>query len=143
MKLANLTKSVAMLAILVSLPAASATYDDATLKNRILGAWHGEYTWNDKRHPESWIKARSQDRYQDDGSVLGNIDYEYPDRADTVSYTGRWDVRDGYLVIEITRVSGGYLKSGTTTRDKIVSASEEKLELQSEDGEVIVLRKSD
>ncbi|MCI0667176.1 MAG: hypothetical protein L0Y38_00445 [Methylococcaceae bacterium] len=116
---------------------------DDSLKHRILGTWRGEYEWNDQSHPGRWIKARSTDHYQGGLLLVGSVDYEYPDRKDNVSYEARWNIIDGYLVIEITQSSSGYLKSGTKTRDKILSLSDRKMELLADDGKIVVLQRSD
>lgn len=142
MQIRSLINLIALLSAITPIDAIPANADDL-FKSRIVGTWRGEYQWQDRRHPESWIKARSEDHYQDNRHVAGTVDYTYPDREAHVRYEARWDVQDGYLVIEVTRSTGSYLKTGTKTRDKIVSLSDRKMELQTEGGEIITLRRSD
>ncbi|GEM_PF-2537093 len=120
---------------------AEAVIDEELLKQQILGTWHSEFKYNDKNHPGSWIKARSEDIYKEGGFLVGSVDYEYPDRAETLTYEGRWNIKDGYMLIEITQTSGGYLSRGAKTKDKILSFSKTKMELLAKDGKIIVLKK--
>lgn len=117
--------------------------NDASMNKQILGTWFSEFKFNDKNHPDSWIKARSVDIYKEGGYLVGSVDYEYSDRADTLTYEGRWEIKDNYLLIEVTQTSGGYLSRGTKTKDKILSFSKSKIELLAEDGKTIVLTRTE
>ena len=130
-----------LMALTFSLPAHSMDTDDGLHRKRILGTWHSEFEWHDQRHPDSWIKAQGRDVYRDDGSLSGRVEYEYPDRAATSDYEARWVIENAELIVEIIKSEGGYLKPGTTTRDKILSLSDDELVLESEDGKRIVLHK--
>ena len=120
---------------------AQSEINEKLLEQQILGTWHSEFKYIDKNHPDSWITARSEDIYKVDGFLVGSVDYVYPDRAETLTYEGRWTVKGGYMLIEITQTSGGYLSRGAKTKDKILSFSKTKMELLAEDGKIIVLKR--
>ena len=140
----HMNKAAATLLVLssfFSLTAHSVDTNDGLYKKRILGTWQSEFEWHDRRHPNSWIKARGRDVYRNDGSLSGKVDYEYPDHEATSDYEARWKIENGDLIVEIVNAEGGYLKPGTGTRDNIRSLTEGEMVLESEDGNRIVLRR--
>ncbi len=140
MRIRCLISAIVLLAGCSSVETTSVEADNLRRK-QLVGRWHGIYNWQDKTHPDSWIKASSHDHYTAEGSVTGTIDYVFPDREDRLIYKARWDIENGYLLVEITESNGGYLTPGTQTKDKILSLSNTTMEIQAEDGKTIVLRK--
>ena len=140
MNIRCLISTMVLLAGCSSIATTSVETDDL-IRKQIVGTWYGNYKWQDQTHSDSWIRASSQDRYTADGSVTGMIDYVFPNREERLTYEASWDIESGYLIVEITKSSGGYLSPGTQTKDKILSLSDTTMEVQAEDGNIIVLRK--
>lgn len=137
----RVSASISMLAaVILTLSAASADSDEI-LQKEIVGLWYSDHEWVDRTNPANWMKAHGEDHYHDDGVVEGFNRYRYPNKEAEFRYKGTWEVKEGYLIIEVTEASGGYVKIGTTTRDKIVRLSESSLELQAEDGNIVVFRR--
>lgn len=140
MKFKYLISTMVLLAGCSSVATTSVETDDL-MRKQIVGTWRGSYKWQDQTHSDSWIRASSQDRYTAHGSVTGAIDYVFPNREERLTYKASWDIESGYLLVEITESSGGYLIPGIQTKDKILSLSDTTMEVQAEDGSIIILRK--
>jgi hypothetical protein len=132
---------VAMSGALADTAEASADTDhDYT--SALPGVWHGEFHYAFENTPNVWIHARNEDRYFADGTVSGHSDYHSPSGVSRMRYRARWRVADGFLVVEVIEISGGFIEAGSISRDKILSLDTSTLRLLTADGETITLTRA-
>ena len=119
----------------------SAAETDATLKSRLVGTWYSTFEWKSADDPEFWVKSRGQDTYSVDGQVHGISVSLRGSQEERVEYSGRWGVNDGFLVVEVTDTSGGYIEAGMITRDRIMQLDASTMTLEAADGNTVVLHR--
>ena len=115
---------------------------DAELKSRLIGTWQSQFEWKDADNPAYWVTSRGQDTYHADGRVHGASISRRGGQEEHMEYTGRWDIREGFLVIEVTAASGGYVSAETVTRDRIIQLDDAVLTLETMEGTEIVLQRA-
>ena len=141
MTLSMILKAGALLAI-SSLPVVlSAAESDAVLKSRLVGTWHSAFEWKNADDQELWVTSRGQDTYSVDGQVHGMSVSRHGGQEERVEYSGRWDIKDGVLMVEVTGASGGYIGAGTITRDRIMQLDASTLTIEAADGNTVVLHR--
>jgi hypothetical protein len=142
MTLTTMVRSVVLLVISGFPVFLCAADSDAELKSRLVGTWQSQFEWKDADNPDYWVTSRGQDTYHADGRVEGASVSRRGGQEERMEYTGRWDIREGYLVIEVTAASGGYVSAETVTRDRIIRLDDTVLTLEAMDGTEIVLRRA-
>jgi hypothetical protein len=141
MALPTILKSV-ILPVICGLPAfLSAAGTDAELKSQLIGTWQSQFEWKGVDNPDYWVMSRGQDTYRADGRVHGASVSSNGGHEERMEYTGRWDIREGYLEIEVTAATGGYVSTETVTRDRIIRLDDVVLTLETVDGTEIVLQR--
>ncbi len=130
------------LLVFIALPAwLSAAEPDAVLASRLVGTWYSQFESKDTDNPDYRVVSRGEDTYATDGSVQGTSISRRGQFEDRMEYTGRWSVSGGYLVVEVTGSSGGYVSTETVTRDRIVKLDDSVLVLEAADGVIIELQR--
>lgn len=142
MRLPMMLKSVVLLLISGFPVFLSAAETDAELKSRLVGTWQSQFEWKEVDNPDYWFTTRGQDTYHADGRVDGASVSRRRGKEERMEYSGRWDIREGYLVVEVKAASGGYVSAETVTRDRIIRLDDAMLTLETIDGTEIVLRRA-
>lgn len=141
MTLSMILKAGALLVLSVLPTLLSAAETDAELKTRMVGTWLSMFEWKNADDPEFWVTLRGRDTYGVDGQVRGMSISRRGSMEERVEYFGRWDIKDGVLVVEVTKASGGYSQAGTITRDRIIRMDVSTLTLEAVDGNTVVLQR--
>ncbi len=142
MTLPMILKAGALLVLSMLPTLLSAAETDAELKTRMVGTWLSTFEWKNADDPEFWVTLRGQDTYGVDGQVRGMSISRRGSMEERVEYSGRWDIKDGVLVVEVTEASGGYSQAGTITRDRIIRMDASTLTLEAVDGNTVVLQRA-
>jgi hypothetical protein len=119
----------------------SADGSDAVLKSLMAGTWHSTFESKDTDNPDLRVTSRGQDTYSADGRVHGVSVSHRGSREERMEYTGRWDIEGGYLVINVTAATGGYVTEETVTRDRILRLDATTLTLEAADGNTVELHR--
>ena len=141
MVLPNILKLVVLLAVCGLPTFLSAAETDAAMKSRLVGTWYSQFEWKNADNPEFWVTSQGQDTYSADGRVHGVSISRRGEREERMEYSGRWGIRDGYLVVEVTAATGGYVSAETVTRDRIIRLDDATLTLEAADGTRVVLQR--
>jgi hypothetical protein len=142
MTLPTMLKSLVLL-VICGLPVfLSAAGTDAELKSRLVGTWQSQFEWKDADNPDYWVTSRGQDTYRADGRVHGASVSRRGGQEECMEYTGRWDIREGSLVVEVTAATGGYVSTETVTRDRIIRLDDVVLTLETVDGIEVMLQRA-
>lgn len=142
MTLPTMLKSV-VLPVICGLPVfLSAAGTDAELKSQLVGTWQTQFEWEDADNPDYWVTSRGRDTYRADGRVHGVSVSRRGGQEERMEYTGRWDIREGYLVVEVTAATGGYVSAETVTRDRVIRLDDVVLTLETVDGTEVVLQRA-
>ena len=141
MAFSTILKAGALLALSVLPTLLSAAETDAELKSRMIGTWLSNFEWKNADDPEFWVTLRGQDTYGADGQVRGTNVSRRGSMEERVEYSGRWDIKEGVLVVEVTEANGGYSQAGTITRDRIIRIDASTLTLEAADGNTVVLQR--
>jgi len=131
-----------LLILLFGLPASGIAADsDADLGARLVGTWHSAFESKDADDPAYQVTSKGQDTYDADGRVHGVNVTTRAGREDRMEYAGRWEIRDGVLVVKVVVAQGGYIEAGTVTRDRILRLEGDTLVLEAADGKTLELRR--
>jgi len=141
MALRYFLKAIVLLAVSGHPGLLSAEERDATLGSRLAGTWHSTFDWQDTDNPDLRVISRGQDIYSADGRVHGVSISRRGSREESMEYTGRWDIEGGYLVINVTAATGGYVTEETVTRDRILRLDATTLTLEAADGNTVELHR--
>ncbi|MEP2651566.1 MAG: hypothetical protein ABJH06_06160 [Paraglaciecola sp.] len=108
--------------------------DDTEIKTKIVGVWFVDEELHHRDWPSSTIKAYGEDFYYSNGVVEGYTTFSYPNETQEWAYRANWWVDDGYLYMRVVWDNSNTPIDGHTSKDKIISISDNKLVLLAEDG---------